>query len=334
MALPKEIVVFKGSPSGKPVKTSITSKSNLEPHEVAIRVTHSGICGTDEHYLQIDMVLGHEGVGTVEAVGSGVAEIKIGDRVGFGYVRDGCGHCSWCIQGRYYYCSQSRQFGVSDFNQGSWSNFAIWPETLIQRIPDDITSAEAAALMCAGITGFIPLMRNDVRPTDRVGIVGLGGLGHLATQFASKMGCEVVVFSSSERKRGEAVKLGATEFHPVKDLETSKPKGIDHLITTTAKHPDWRTFLNFMNPFGKVHLLAASSEDLVIPYTPVLTKELSFHGSCTYTPTEFSKMLEFAARHSIKPLVDQFPMTEEGISEALRKLGSGEIRYRGVVVVQ
>jgi len=165
-----------------------------------------------------------------------------GERVGFGYVRGGCGHCEECAAGRHFYCAESRQYGVNDLDQGSFATKAVWPETLLHKIPDSIDSLDAGPFMCAGQTVFVPLMRHEPKPGDRIGIVGIGGLGHLAIQFASKIGAEVVVFSSSEKKRREAEQLGANEFWVIDDLKSGAKKigkGIDHLLVTAAGHPDW-----------------------------------------------------------------------------------------------
>ena len=166
-----------------------------------------------------------------------------GDRVGFGFVRGGCGHCDYCVQGHYWHCEKKpRVYAMTDLDQGSFASHAVWPDTLLHRIPDQIDSDYAAPFLCAGQTVFTPMLRYGIKPTDRVGVIGIGGLGHLAIQFASKMGCTVVVFSSSESKREEAMKLGASEFYITGELGKVKPaKGIDHLFATTSKHPDWAT---------------------------------------------------------------------------------------------
>lgn len=129
-----------------------------------------------------------------------------------------------------------RFYEGTDFDQGSFASHAVWPETLVHRVPAALTDAEAAPLFCAGQTVFMPLLRH-VTPGDRVGVVGIGGLGHLAIQFASKWGCEVVAFSGSERKKAEAFSLGATEFVLGNDLKLEKK--LDHLFVTTSKHPKW-----------------------------------------------------------------------------------------------
>lgn len=169
------------------------------------------------------------------------ADESSGDRVGFGYVKDGCGKCDHCSKGDYYYCKVApRQYGGSDLDQGPFSDFAVWPEDNLHKIPDNISDVEAAPLLCAGLTVFTPMIRHGIKPGHRVGVVGIGGLGHLAMQFAAKLGANVTVFSSSDNKKDEALKLGASDFWLSSDLKTKKPDlKLDYLIVMSSKLPDW-----------------------------------------------------------------------------------------------
>jgi D-arabinose 1-dehydrogenase-like Zn-dependent alcohol dehydrogenase len=269
MSLPSKVTVLKGSKEGIAVAATVPGRTSLEANEVALRVTHSGVsvsetynevtkcrltdqqvCGTDLHHIQDDMVLGHEGVGVVEAVGGAVTKFQVcvsslfrcrGNRVGFGYVKDGCGKCDRCVQGDYFYCQVApRNYGLTDHDQGSFSNYAIWTDTNLHKIPDNIPSAQAAPFLCAGLTVFTPMVRHGIKPGHRVGIIGIGGLGHLAIQFANKLGAHVTVFSSSDSKKQEALKLGASDFWLSKDLKAKKPDlKLDYLVITATGHPDW-----------------------------------------------------------------------------------------------
>lgn len=156
-------------------------------------------------------------------------------------MRDGCGECDHCKAGDYFYCEiASRQYGQTDFDQGSFADYAVWPDTNLHKIPDNIPSAEAAPFLCAGMTVFTPMRLYGIKPGHRVGIIGIGGLGHLAIQFAAKLGAEAIVFSSSESKRKEAMDLGTKEFWVTEDLGNKSPeKGIDYLVITATGHPDW-----------------------------------------------------------------------------------------------
>ncbi|KAK4066291.1 uncharacterized protein Triagg1_8123 [Trichoderma aggressivum f. europaeum] len=326
--------VFKGSPSKK-ITESQTTVPALLSDQVLIKNTHSGVCGTDAHYLHADMVLGHEGVGIVQAVGDGVSLVKVGDRVGFGYVKDGCKKCQYCLEGYNWHCVEGiRGFGFSNFDQGSFATHSVWPETRLAIIPDEIPSVNAGPFMCAGQTVFVPFLRQGIKPSDCVGIVGIGGLGHLAIQFAAAWGCTVVVFSSSDNKKQEALDFGATEFYNTSGLKAADvPKKINHLLVTTSAVPDWKLYTELMAPFGHIYPLTISEGNLEFPYMPMIGKELSIHGSCSSTPEEVKTMLQFVVKHNIKPTIERFPMTSEGITNAFERLNSGKLRYRGVLEV-
>lgn len=233
-----KFTVFKGSKDGSIVK-STTTKGELNGDEVLVRVTCSGVCGTDDHYRTQDMVLGHEGAGVVERTGPGVKSLKEGMRVGWGYQHDCCGQCELCLSGRETYCRERKMYGSADKDQGSFASHAVWKEQFLFKIPEGLSDEVAAPLMCGGATVFNIFEAYEIRPTSRVGIVGIGGLGHLAIQFAAKQGMDVVVFSGTESKREEAMKLGAKEFYATKDAKKLKLDGgkIDHLLVTTSFLP-------------------------------------------------------------------------------------------------
>jgi D-arabinose 1-dehydrogenase-like Zn-dependent alcohol dehydrogenase len=162
------------------------------------------------------MILGHEGVGVVEAVGSDCRFLKKRDRVGWGYEVDSCGHCLECLQGTETYCPERSLYGVKNFDQGSFATHAIRREAFLHPIPDGLSDLDAAPLQCGGATMFTAL--NGIKPSDTVGILGVGDLGHLAIQFAAKMGCRVVLLSGSDRKKDEALRLGTYEFIATKGV--------------------------------------------------------------------------------------------------------------------
>ena len=215
-----------------------TERPDLKDDQVLVKVTASGLCGTDEHYKGVDMALGHEGAGIVEQTGPNVKELKKGDRVGWGYSHDSCGQCEQCLTGRETYCPKREMYGQANLDQGSFASHAVWREAFLFRIPDALSDAEAAPLMCGGATVFNALYSYGIKSTDRVGVMGVGGLGHLAIQYASKMGCDVVVFSGSDSKKEEAQKLGANEFIAMKDKkELNIGRPLNALLVTTSANP-------------------------------------------------------------------------------------------------
>jgi len=242
--------VFKGSKDGKIVESQTTK--DLKEDQVLIRITASGLCGTDEHYRHADMVLGHEGVGIVEETGPTVRTLKKGDRVGWGYAANSCGHCSYCLTGRETYCPEREMYGYANTDVGSFATHSVWRESFLFKVPEALSDKEAAPLMCGGATVFGALRMYDIQPTDRVGVMGVGGLGHLAIQFAAKMGCEVVVFSGTDSKKDEALKLGASEFVAMKgkkELSVSRP--VDCLLVTASAQPGM--FIPFLSKMAIIY---------------------------------------------------------------------------------
>jgi D-arabinose 1-dehydrogenase-like Zn-dependent alcohol dehydrogenase len=281
------------------------------------------------------MGLGHEGVGIVEEVGPAVTHLKKGDRVGWGYEHDSCGHCQQCLCGNETYCPERAMYGMADLDQGSFATHAVWREAFLFSIPDSLSDEVAAPLMCGGATVFNALNMYKAQPTETIGIMGVGGLGHLAIQFASKMGANVVVLSGSDRKKDEAFKLGAHEFIATKDVKEIKPsRPLDRLLVTTSAQPEWEKIIPAMAPGATIHPLSVDEGNFSIPYMPMLATGLTIQGSIVASRYIHNRMLEFAALHKISPIIEKFPMTEEGINEAMDKLGEGNIRYRGVFTPQ
>jgi D-arabinose 1-dehydrogenase-like Zn-dependent alcohol dehydrogenase len=327
-----ELTVYKGSKDGKILKSTTYKADELAPNEVLVKITHSGVCGTDEHYRNRDIVLGHEGVGVVQKIGKDVKAFKVGDRAGWGYEHDSCGRCEQCLTGQETFCRDRHMYGTSEIDQGSFATHAVWKESFLFQIPDALESVDAAPLMCGGATVFNTLHGYGVKPTHRVGIVGVGGLGHLAIQFAAKMGCEVVVFSGTNSKKEEAMGLGATEFVAMKGVEELTIKPVNHLLVTTSAQPDWSLYLSAMASGGTIFPLGVSSGNLSIPYMPIIAKGLCIQGVLIAARNMHNKMLQFAAFHKIRPIIQTFPMSVEGIEEAMEKLKKGQVRYRAVLI--
>ncbi|EQB55018.1 zinc-binding dehydrogenase [Colletotrichum gloeosporioides Cg-14] len=326
--------VFKGCPDGFPKKATVDHSDQLEGDDVLVRVTASGLCGTDLHYKKADMVLGHEGVGVISDIGPAVRHLKKGERVGWGYATNSCGYCQICLQGDDIYCTDRAIYGNSNTDQGSFASHAIWREAFLHRIPDALSDEHAAPLQCAGATVFTTLY--NVEPNETVGIVGVGGLGHLAIQFAAKLGCRVVVLSGSENKKEEVLKLGAHEFIGMRNRDPSSATPswpIDRLIVTTSSQPDWDALLPLMATRSKIYPISVSAGNLEIPYMPLILNGISVRGSLVASRKVHRRMLEFAAQHDVKPVIEVFPMSENGIRQAFEKLESGNVQFRAVLRV-
>lgn len=324
--------VFKGSENGSITKSSI-SKPDLQGDQVLLRVLASGLCGTDIHYRSTDMGLGHEGIGVVESTGPDVHFLKKGQRVGWGYNHDSCGHCEECLQGNDTYCDNRAMYGMADLDQGSFASHAVWREAFLFPIPDALSNEEAAPLMCGGATVFNALHAYGLDSTQTVGVIGVGGLGHIAIQFAAKMGCHVIVFSGTDSKKDEATRLGASEFiasKGAKELKTSRK--VDHLVVTTSQQPDWNLYLPALAPRATIYPLTVSEGDFSIPQMPFILNGTRIQGTVVAPRKTMVTMLEFAATHGVKPVIQKFPLTEKGITEAMDTLDQGKMRYRGVLL--
>ncbi|KAJ7646971.1 chaperonin 10-like protein [Roridomyces roridus] len=326
-----EFTVYKGSASDGIVQAT-TNHPLPKGNQVLVKITHSGICGTDEHYKHADMVLGHEGVGIVEQIGESVTDLKVGDVVGWGYIHKVCGKCEECLHGDDQYCPSKEQYGDSNHHQGSFGSRAIWNAEWLYKVPAGLKPEHAAPLMCGGATVFGVIETYNIRPTDRVGVVGIGGLGHMAIQFLAKMGATVVVFSSTESKREEALRLGASEFYPTKGVDKLDVPELDHLIVTASFLPSWQLYFDIVKRRGFIYPLTVAFDNLSIPNMPLVTRGITLQGSIICSRATHKRMLNFAARNKIEPVVELFPLTKSGVEEGMGRLREGKVRYRAVLV--
>lgn len=223
-------------------------------------------------------------------------------------------------------------YGSANKDQGSFASHAVWKEAFLYKIPDALSEAEAAPLMCGGATVFNALHTYGIKPTDRVGVMGVGGLGHLAIQFAAKMGCDVVVFSGSDGKKEEAKKLGAREFVAMKGKkELDIGRKLDALLVTTSVSPDWKIMLPVMAPTSVIFPLTVAEGNFEIPHMGFVSQGITIQGSIVAARAVHRHMLDFAALHGIKPVIMEFPLNESGIEDAMSTLDDGKMRYRGVL---
>jgi D-arabinose 1-dehydrogenase-like Zn-dependent alcohol dehydrogenase len=230
-----------------------------------------------------------------------------------------------------------QQYGQTTYDQGSFSTGAIWDGRFVYKVPDNMASEAAAPLMCGGWTVWNALTGYNVKPTDHIGIVGIGGLGHLALQFANKLGCEVTAFSNTESKKAEALSLGAYHFvstKGAKELKLARP--IDHLFICANVHIDWNLFTPILAGRASVYPLQIPedlNEPFSVPHMQFLMKSINIIYSTNGPHTAYERMLAFAALHDVKPIIETFPMTKDGIEKGMEMIQSGKVRYRGVLVV-
>jgi alcohol/geraniol dehydrogenase (NADP+) len=309
----------------------------LGPEEVEIKVTHCGICHSDLSMLDNDwgfskfpFVPGHEAVGTVVGLGEHAKGLKIGQRVGVGWTAYSCLHCHECLSGDQQLCAANqgtivgRHGGFADRLRVQW----MWARPL----PDALDLAKTGPLLCGGITVFAPFLQHKISSTARVGIIGIGGLGHMALQFANKLGCEVHAFTTSDSKEKEAHTLGAHYVHNTKrEGALKKIAGSLDLIISTINVPlDIPGLLDALAANGRLHVVGAVVEPMPVPAFGLISRRKSISGSPTGSPTDMDQMLEFSARHSIAPITETFPMSK--VNDALEHLRSGKARYRIVLI--
>ena len=229
----------------------------LKANEVEVKISHCGVCHSDISLIDNDwgfsrypFIPGHEIVGTVSAVGSGVRDRKVGERVGIGWQADSCGICEWCRQGDEHLCANSQPTCVG--RNGGYADSVRVNSRFAIPVPEVLESENVAPLLCAGITVYAPMRNHGVRPSSRVGVIGIGGLGHLGLQFAKTFGAEVTALSTSKDKEEEALKMGADFFVNTRDTaELKKIAGsFDFLLSTVSADQDWQALVNSLRPKG------------------------------------------------------------------------------------
>src|SRR5271166_259148 len=308
----------------------------LGSQEVEIAIAHCGICHSDLHLIandwgisQYPFIPGHEIVGTVTAVGSGVLSLEVGQRVGLGWQSNSCGVCEWCTRGMENLCPHSE--GTCVHRHGGYADRVRANARFVIPIPDALGSEQTAPLLCGGITVYSPLRTHGVNASSRVGVVGIGGLGHLAIQFARVFGAEVTAFSTSPAKEEEARALGAHHF--VNSLESKNMKDavgtLDFIITTINADQDWNAYLQCLRPNGTLWFVGVPPKPVSVQAFPLISGLRTIGGSPVGSPSRLREMLLVAARHNVKATTELFPMAKA--NEAIEKVKKSKVRYRAVL---
>jgi alcohol/geraniol dehydrogenase (NADP+) len=255
--------------------------------------------------------------------------LKIGDRVGLGWVSESDMTCPQCLSGNQNLCQKAEQTIVG--RPGAFADRVRCHWSWAVRLPDALDASKAGPLFCGGITVFNPIVEYNVRATDKVGVIGIGGLGHLALQFLNKWGCEVTAFTSSSAKAEEAKQMGAHIVVNSKsdgELETIAGK-FDFIISTANADLNWPAFLNALAPKGRLHFVGLVPEPVSLNTIPLIVGQRSVSGTPVGGPAATATMLEFCARHEIAPVTESFKMSEA--NEAFEYLEAGKARYRVVL---
>ena len=312
----------------------------LAPLAVDVDVTHCGVCHSDVGmiddewgYSTFPVVAGHEAVGVVSAIGSAVdpERLKVGQRVAVGAIAGTCMSCEYCLTGRQQLCAKRDDTIMRGDRGGFASSVRASDWRFAYPIPDAIESQHAGPLLCAGVTVFAPFLRHDVRPTDRVGIVGIGGLGHLAIQFADAWGCDVTAISSSSSKRDQAHELGADDFIATRDSDgLARAAGtFDFILSTVSADIPWNDYLSALKPQGTLSIVGVPDSALTLGPFELLLSEKKVSGGVPASRQETVQMLDFAARTGVRPKVETFDMSD--INQAIARVRAGKARYRAVL---
>ncbi|KAJ2023081.1 hypothetical protein GGI06_001556 [Coemansia sp. S85] len=319
----------------------------LGENDVEIEIMYCGICGSDMHTMNNEWsgtaypaIVGHEIVGKVATKGEKVAHLEEGDIVGVGAQVYSClqDDCNACGRGLDPHCPKmvatyNSRYADGHQAHGGYANAVRVDANFAFKIPDNLNPIYAAPLMCAGVTVFAPMLRKGVKKGDRIGIVGIGGLGHLAIQYARALGAEVVAFSHSLYKREECMELGATTFVNVSNKEevNAVRRSLNYLfITSNSDSSQYAEFISWMAFEGTIMLLAIPEGNMTFAPLDIIKTEVSITGSMIGGVKALKKALEFAAEHNIRPIIESYPMSK--VNKALEHMKKGRARYRIVLI--
>ncbi|HLW55926.1 MAG TPA: NAD(P)-dependent alcohol dehydrogenase [Bacteriovoracaceae bacterium] len=316
-------------------------------HDVVIDIKFCGICHSDIHMVRDEwgfgpffpLVPGHEIAGVVQAVGPKVTKYKVGDRVGVGCMVDSCRECAHCKEDLENYCIQGNtgtyggmERDGSGPTQGGYSNVIVVNEDFVLKIPDNLPLDKAAPLLCAGITTYSPLKHWKAGPGKKVGVLGMGGLGHMAVRIANAMGAEVTVLSHSDRKREDATRLGAHHFLITKDSEALAKNALsfDLIINTVSSADlDMASFFNLLKLEGTLVSVGAPDKPLSIHPFPLIMMRRSYAGSLIGSIKETQEMLDFCGKHNITSEIEL--ISPDKVNEAYERVLKSDVRYRFVL---
>jgi len=319
---------------GQPLEPFTYESPKLGINDVRVSITHCGVCHTDIHgidnYYGIStypFVPGHEIAGYVSEIGSGVSGLKEGDRVGIGWQGRSCMKCEWCMKGEEQLCLDIANSGTWK-PYGGFSSSIVVDSRFVYSLPDGMPSEVAAVLMCAGVTVYSPL-RRYASQFSKIGIIGVGGLGHLAIQFAHALGYDVTAISTSPKKKEQALAFGADNF--ISEDRASLRQfeyGFDLLLCTANGRLNWGDLITVLNKNGRLVLVAFP--DVTLNSTDLVAHQLSITGSFLCNRATMREMLSFALEHGIKPMIELMPMSR--VNEAINKVKENKARYRIVLV--
>ncbi|MFN4243592.1 MAG: NAD(P)-dependent alcohol dehydrogenase [Tepidisphaerales bacterium] len=322
--------------AGAPLEPFSYDPGPLGEEEVEIEVESCGICHSDLSVVNDEwgisrypVVPGHEVIGRVVAAGRGVRGLKVGDRVGVGWNAGSCLACDVCVAGNGHLCAGAQATIVGHHGGFATHVRSHWLWAI--PVPPGLDPMKAGPLMCGGMTVFSPLLNFGTRPVHRVGVVGIGGLGHLAVLFARAWGCEVTALTSNLEKADDLRRMGAQHVVSSRDAAALRQLAgtLDLVIVTVNVPMDWPLLLGALAPQGRLHVVGAVLEPIPVSAFGLIVGERQVSGSPTGSPWALRQMLRFAARHRIEPQVEVFGLSK--VNDALAHLAAGKARYRVVL---
>jgi uncharacterized zinc-type alcohol dehydrogenase-like protein len=333
---PSSVRGYAARAMGNPLELITYDPPELGEQDIRVSVTHCGVCHTDiqaiDDYYGITpfpFVPGHEIVGNVSELGPSVTSLKVGDRIGVGWQGRSCGTCEWCLKGEPQLCMEIGNMGVWE-RRGGFSSSIIVDHRFAYPLPPAMPSPVAAVLMCAGISSYSALRRYVTNPEMKVAILGIGGLGHLAIQFAHALGCEVTAISSSPEKEAQALAFGADRFIDSNDKNAMRQVDyhFDLVMCTANGGIYWGRTTTSLKKRGRLVLIGFP--DLKLNSTDLVAHELSITGSFIGNGAIMREMLAFAREHKIEPVIELMPMSK--VNEALQRVKENKARYRVVLM--
>jgi uncharacterized zinc-type alcohol dehydrogenase-like protein len=336
---------FAAQSATSPLAPFAIQRRDPAAHDVQIEILYCGVCHTDLHISRNDWkgstypcVPGHEIIGRVAKVGAQVTKFKVGDPVGVGCMVDSCRTCTNCREGFEQFCEAGPTFTYNSPDKvlggmtfGGYSQNVVVDEAFVLNIPKNLDLAASAPLLCAGITTYSPLRHHQVGQGKKVGVVGLGGLGHMGVKLASAFGAHVVVFTTSPGKAKDAIRLGAKEVVNSRDeAEMTKQLNSFHFIldTVAAKH-DINAYLRLLKRDGTLTQVGVPAEPLEVQVFNLIINRRSFTGSLIGGIAETQEMLDFCGQHNITSDIELIPMQK--INEAYERLLKSDVKYRFVI---
>lgn len=321
------------------------SRREPGPTEIAVEILFCGVCHSDLHMARNEwgqsiypLVPGHEIVGRVIAAGSSVTRFKAGDIAAIGVIVDSCRKCAPCNRGEEHFCDEGATLTYANkdrvdgsITMGGYSNNYVVDERFAHTVPANLNLAAVAPLLCAGITTYSPLRHWNVGPGKKVGIIGLGGLGHMGLKFAHAFGAHVVQFTTSLRKKDDALKLGANEVVLSTDPEAMKAhaKSFDFILDTASAPHSLDPYLNLLKQDGTMTLVGLPEKPPAVSVFSLITKRISVAGSMIGGMPETQEMLDYCGQHNITADVEVIPIQK--INEAFERMLKQDVKYRFVI---